>query len=114
MFQYMNSLGLAPFLNSSWDEKNFDAMELFDKEPTAAIDKFLNHNVGKCPHPQNKTQEVVCLKSFFQPVYPFVIINEILKQLKINKSIVEPTVQKIEIYSLKKVRCNVHSSCRLI
>ena len=103
MLQFMSSLGLAPFLNSSWDERNFDVMELFNKQPTAAIDSFLNRKIVKCPHPQNKTQKVICLKALNKIKYPKLLINEMIKEYKLNKTIIEPTVQKIGDYYLKMV-----------
>ena len=114
MLQFMSSLGLAPFLNSSWDERNFDVMELFKKQPIAAIDSFLNLNIEKCSHPQNKTQTVFCLKALDKPEYNKLLINEMIKEYKLNKTIIEPTVQKIGDYYLKMVWNNFHLSQRLI
>ncbi|CAO1378159.1 unnamed protein product [Diamesa hyperborea] len=63
ILQHVKSYGGAPFLDSSWDENNFNIKELFDKEPFNAVYFFLNQWIGLCAHPKNKSREIVCLRN---------------------------------------------------
>lgn len=102
----MKSFGGAPFLDSSWDEKNFNIKKLFEKESFNAVYFFLNHWIGLCPHPKKKSQEIVCLRNSTLIRIHGTRIDDIIhmyKELKINKQLIQSMYHKGIDYTISQV-----------
>lgn len=107
MLQHVRSLGDAPFLNVSWDESHFHIKELFEKETREAVYYFLHHDTGRCPHPQNKSEEVFCLKNIVPSSFSQELINDIVylfKGITHNKTLIQVTAEKANDLLKKQVR----------
>ena len=107
MLQYVKSFGGAKFFDSNWDEKNFNIEELFEKEPYDAVLFLLKHLILRCPHPQNKSQETVCLKSITHNFISLTKIDdivEVFKNLKIDENMIRKTYQNGQSFSIDQVR----------
>ena len=106
ILQYVSSLGGAPILDSSWDEKSFKVNELFEKETDNCLSFFLNNFIERCPHPQNDSQEIVCLQSTVPPIYSDVLIDNIVfmfKQINVETNVTKSTAEKFNAYRQKQV-----------
>lgn len=104
-------MGGAPFLNSSWEEEKFNVKDLFDKEPEIVVFLFLNHVVRRCRHPQNYSQEIVCLKSLIPLTLSEVLINDIVrmfKEIKIDTKLTQSVSQKLNAFFHKQVKKNLY------
>lgn len=106
MLQLLRSLGGAPFLNPSWDEERFNVKELFVKVTYEVAPLFINHGIGRCPHPQNKSLEVVCLKSVVPVIRSGAEINDIVymfKDLKIDKELIRATAEECNTFRQNQI-----------
>ncbi|CAO1329984.1 unnamed protein product [Diamesa hyperborea] len=83
MLQYVKSYGGAPFIDSSWDENNFNIKELFEKESFDAVDYFLNHKIELCEHSKNKFQEIVCFRTSTVNRIQSIEIDDIIQMYKV-------------------------------
>ena len=107
ILQHLRSLGDAPFLNASWDESQFDIKELFEKETREAVNYFLHHDTGRCSNPQNKSEEVFCLKSIVPTTFSQELIDDLASLYKMitdNKTLVQVTAEKVNDLLKKQVR----------
>ena len=106
ILHYLRTLGGAPFINSSWNESSFNVKDLFNKATKAAIYIFLNQQIAKCPHPHNKSQEIVCVKYYNpwdQSVRDKDDFIEMLKELNIEETLIHSTAQKAAQFLLQRV-----------
>lgn len=116
ILQHIETFGGAPFLNSSWDERNFNVEMLFEKEIYEAVYLFLNHYISRCPHPDNKSQEIICLKNLNQTRFDGVQIYDVIlmyKELKIDKKVIQSTYQKVNAFISVRVR-RILNSLKLV
>ena len=110
IIQYIKSMGGAPFLDSSWDEKNFHVEDLFAEETLRSLNYFLNHWIEQCPHPKNKTQEIVCLRYSIPYNVSNVDIADVIrvfKELKIDEKLVRSTYQEAIDFATSQVRSEI-------
>ena len=100
-------MGGAPFLNSSWDENDFHVEELFEKETYDAFSDILNHNIGRCPHPKNKSEDIICLKNMDRFNISQKLIDDIayhFKEITNNQTLIQLTAEKNNDFINKQVR----------
>ncbi|CAO1441045.1 unnamed protein product [Diamesa serratosioi] len=106
ILNYLRSLGGAPLINSSWDESNFKVMDLFHNATKAAIYIFLNHQIARCPHPHNKSEEIICIK-YYNPWNHSVRDKddfiEMLVELNIDKSLSHSTAHQVAKFLLQRL-----------
>ncbi|CAO1416957.1 unnamed protein product [Diamesa tonsa] len=108
MLQYVKSYGGAPFLDSSWDENNFNINELFEKESNHAVYYFLNQYIVLCAHPKKKSQEIVCLRnstSKKHDIFENDDIIQVFKVLDIDKQLIRSVYN--ESNDFKKAQKNL-------
>ena len=81
-------------------------MDLFMKATRAAVYIFLNQQIARCPHPYNKTQEIVCIK-YYNPWDSSVRDKddfiEMLKELNIDEGLSLSTAQQVANLLLQRV-----------
>lgn len=107
ILHHLRTLGGAPLINSTWDESSFNVIDLFNNATKSAVYIFLNQQIARCPHPYNKTQEIVCIK-YYNPWDHFVRDKddfiEMLKGLHIDESLRHFTAQQAANFLLQRVR----------
>lgn len=76
------------------------------KATRAAVYIFLNQQIARCPHPYNKTQEIVCIK-YYNPWDSSVRDKddfiEMLKELNIDEGLSLSTAQQVANLLLQRV-----------
>ena len=76
------------------------------KATKAAVYIFLNQQIARCPHPYNKTQEIVCIK-YYNPWDSSVRDKddfiEMLKELNIDEGLSLSTAQQVANLLLQRV-----------
>ncbi|CAO1412737.1 unnamed protein product [Diamesa tonsa] len=106
VLNYVKSFGGAPFLDYLWDEDSFNVEELFEKNVEAACYEFLNQWVQQCPHPEDNSRTIICLKTKKTDLSYGVVIDQLVqmfKQLNIDQKPMKSLIQSCETFTRKKI-----------
>lgn len=58
---YFKSFGISIY--PTVDQSNFNMSKVFDEEPEESTYLLLKHELQRCPHPNDDSKEILCLKS---------------------------------------------------